>query len=92
MTDLDSYRDSIDKLDRALVLILAERFEITCKIGLLKKKDNLLSVDKERERDQVIKIKNFAIKYGLNPDIAEKVLRFIIDEVVRNHQELQNGG
>ena len=50
---LESYRDSIDNIDAALVFMLAERFKITQAVGEHKAKSSLPPADPAREERQI---------------------------------------
>ncbi len=89
MKELSQLRDSLDNLDLALISILAERFKITDRVGCLKKEHQLAPVDQQREKEQFERIRELAVSCGLAPRIAEKVLRLIIDEVVKRHKEIR---
>jgi chorismate mutase len=89
MKKLETLRHSLDNLDSALISILSERFKLTCEVGVFKAENNLPSVDEERERKQFERIKQLAGNHGLEPEIAVKVLRLIIDEVVEKHKKIQ---
>ncbi|GGA87786.1 chorismate mutase [Brucella endophytica] len=86
--ELSSYRQSIDNLDTALIHILAERFRCTGKVGRLKARHRLPSVDPAREELQVARLRHLAEQAGLDPDFAERLLGFIIEEVIRNHEQI----
>jgi chorismate mutase len=90
MKDLQQLRDSLDTIDTALICLLAERFKLTHEVGLYKKERRLPPIDKQREQIQFERITQKAIESGLDPEFARKFLRTIIDEVVKNHQALQN--
>ena len=89
MKTLEAIRNSLNNLDSALISILAERFKLTYDVGVFKAENNLPSIDKERERKQFERIKQLASIHGLEPEIAVKFLRLIIDEVVKKHEKLQ---
>ncbi|MCI5121475.1 MAG: chorismate mutase [Candidatus Electrothrix sp. AUS4] len=89
MNRLETIRDSLDKLDSALISILAERFQLTDEVGVFKAENNLPSIDQERERQQFARIKQLADVHGLEPEIAAKILRLIIDEVVKKHERIK---
>lgn len=89
--DLNDLRKSLDNIDNALVYLLAERFRITHKVGLYKRDNQLPPVDESREAAQFERIKNLAEAAELNPEFAQAFLRLIIDEVVREHKQLQQG-
>jgi chorismate mutase len=84
---LDHYRVSIDNLDAALIHILAERFRITKAVGQLKAQNDLPPADPAREARQVERLRQLAIEADLDPDFAEKLLNFIIKEVIRHHEQ-----
>lgn len=87
---LAAYRESIDNIDAALVYLLAERFKITQKVGAYKAKAGLPPADPNREAQQVARLRRLAHDANLDPEFSEKFLRFIIDEVIRHHESLQN--
>ena len=85
-SDLETLRKQIDRIDEEWVSLLAKRFELTNQIGHHKKAKRLHPVDEERERAQFKRIKQLAMKVGLNPDFADRFLRCVIDQVVQNHK------
>lgn len=87
---LARYRDSIDNIDAALVFMLAERFKVTQAVGEYKASATLPPADPAREEKQIARLRQLAQDAKLDPDFTEKFLRFIIDEVIRHHQKLQN--
>ena len=86
---LSEFRDTIDNIDAALVHLLAERFKITQKVGHFKAKHTLPPADKEREKEQVARLRRIAEISSLDPDFAEKFLNFIISEVIQNHEKIK---
>jgi chorismate mutase len=86
---LARYRDSIDNIDAALVFILAERFKVTQAVGEYKASAKLPPADPGREERQIERLRQLAKDAKLDPDFTEKFLRFIIDEVIRHHQQIR---
>mgnify|MGYP000851218192 CR=1 FL=1 len=86
---LQSFRDSIDNIDAALIHLLAERFKITKQVGLYKAEAGLPPADPARETAQIERLKTLALSARLDPEFTEKFLRFIIDEVIRHHEQLK---
>ena len=84
---LARFRDSIDNLDAALINIVAERFRITKQVGAFKAEHNLPPADPGREKQQVERLRRLAEEANLDPDFAEKLLNFIIEEVIRHHEQ-----
>jgi chorismate mutase len=93
MTDetLKRYRQSIDNIDAALIHMLAERFRVTQAVGRYKAEAGLPPADPGREEAQIARLRNLALEADLDPEFSEKFLRFIIDEVIRHHERMQNG-
>ncbi len=89
---LARFRSSIDNIDAALVFMLAERFKITQAVGEYKAHNNLPSADPSREERQIERLRQLARNANLDPEFSEKFLRFIIDEVIRHHQQLRDKG
>ena len=94
MTDetLSGFRQSIDNIDAALVFLLAERFKVTQAVGRYKAVSGLPPADPGREEAQIARLRGLARDANLDPEFSEKFLRFIIDEVIRHHEQLQGGG
>lgn len=86
---LARYRRSIDNIDAALIAMLAERFKITQAVGQLKAEIALPAADPDREATQIARLRQLANEAGLDPEFSEKFLRFVIDEVIRHHENYQ---
>lgn len=84
---LAGFRSSIDNIDAALIHMLAERFRITQAVGAYKAEHDLPASDPGREERQIARLRKLAEDANLDPDFGEKFLRFIIDEVIRHHQQ-----
>ena len=84
---LASYRRSIDNIDAALIHILAERFRITQAVGEHKAARQMPPADPEREKRQIARLRKLAEEADLDPEFSEKFIRFVIDEVIRHHQQ-----
>jgi chorismate mutase len=88
---LASFRASIDNIDAALIHILAERFRITKAVGTYKAANALPASDPAREERQIERLRALAEEAQLDPEFSEKFLRFIIDEVIRHHEQAAAG-
>lgn len=89
LTELEDIRSSIDNIDAALVHLLAERFKCTKRVGKLKADHQLPPADPERETRQIRRLRALAAEADLDPAFAEKFLNFIIEEVIRHHEEIR---
>jgi chorismate mutase len=89
---LADHRASIDNLDAILVYTLAQRFRETQAVGRLKAEHNLPPADPAREARQVERLHKLCEDSNLDPKFAKKFMRFIVDEVIRHHEIIQNEG
>lgn len=87
---LREYRESIDNIDASLVFILAERFKVTQKVGHFKKNHDLPPADPDREKRQIERLKNLAKEANLDPEFSAKFLQFIIEEVIKHHENIRD--
>lgn len=90
--ELARLRASIDNLDTAIICLLAERFKVTKEVGLLKAARGLPPADPERETQQIARLRELAVQTNLDPEFAEKLLNFIVAEVVRHHEAIVQDG
>lgn len=87
-SELAALRIDIDKIDAHIVELLAQRFDITNRVGVLKAKKNLSAVDPEREARQAQRYTELAKEFGVKPSVVQNLFRGIIDEVVFNHRAI----
>ena len=88
---LAALRATIDNLDAALIHIVAERFKCTQRVGVLKARYGAPPADPAREAGQVTRLRTLATEASLDPVFAEKLLSFIIAEVIRHHEAIARG-
>ncbi|MFE9095099.1 chorismate mutase [Streptomyces sp. NPDC007264] len=86
--ELARLRDSIDNIDAAVVHMLAERFKCTQQVGHLKAAHQLPPADPAREAAQIARLRRLAESAKLDPAFAEKLLNFIVAEVIRHHERI----
>ena len=75
---LDELRISLSEVDRQIVDLIAERQRIVGEIGRNKRDDGAATRDYSREKDVLDMGRAQAIKLGLDPDLAENILRQLI--------------
>jgi chorismate mutase len=86
---LREHRESIDRLDAILIYTLGERFKHTQAVGRLKAEHDLPASDPAREARQIERLEWLSKEADLDPEFAKKFLNFIISEVIRHHERLQ---
>ena len=88
---LGEMRNSIDRIDAAIIYMLAERFRCTEAVSRMKAEYNLPPADLVREQEQIKRLRALAEDANFNPDFAVKFLNFIIKEVIRHHEAVKAG-
>ena len=89
LDELARRRASIDNIDNALIHLLAERFKHTGAVGAMKATHELAVSDLSREDAQAARVRALAEKSGLDPEFAERFIRFLIEEVLEKHRALR---
>jgi chorismate mutase len=79
-------RAQIDRIDSGLVLLLANRFALTQRVGELKAEHGLEALDPERESRKLADIRALCETHGVNPDLVAEILEQVMREVVKNHK------
>jgi len=78
---LSDVRDEVDRIDRLLVAVLAERQSFMDAAARIKGERGAVH-DRARIEDVVVKVKAECAKRGLSPAIAEPVWRTLIDRCI----------
>jgi chorismate mutase len=86
---LDGYRKSIDRIDSALLYLLAERFRVTENVGEFKKEHGLQGLDENRRKKQYERLEQIANDADLDLGLAKRFSEFIHQEVLKRHQEIR---
>jgi chorismate mutase len=76
---LSEIRQRIDDVDRRLVSLLAERATLVDAVVHYKRAHHMAVVDRGREDEMLARIAGLAKDAGLDPRVAQQVLRTIID-------------
>lgn len=77
---LKEYRKNIDRIDKQIIELLEERFEISKKIGKYKKQNNLPIKNKKREKQIIQRRIKSLENTNLKPRFIKKILKFILKE------------
>lgn len=79
--DLAEVRENIDRLDRQLVPLLAERATYVEQAARFKATKAAV-VDTPRIEQIVLKVRHLAIEEGMDPDLVEHIYRSMIDAFI----------
>ncbi len=89
---LKNFREKIDVIDAELVKKLAERFEITRKVGEHKRAKGLPARDCAREDERIDSVRILARKYNIDEQMVEKIWRLIMERVVEENAVVDKTG
>ena len=78
-SSLAELRETIDRLDRKIVALLAERVRYLDRVIAVKRRDNLPAAIPERVEEVVVHVRSEATAAGMPPDLAEALWRRLID-------------
>jgi len=90
--ELLSAREKIDAIDERLLDLLAERFQLTHQVGLLKANQQLSALDATREAEKLARLADLSSDRDLNPELVQELFRRIMQQVVQNHERLKAQG
>jgi isochorismate pyruvate lyase len=77
--DLEAIRARLDVVDRRLVDVLTERAGLIAEVIHYKRAHAMGVVDRPREEQMLDRVGDIAAQGGLDPRIARRVLRSVID-------------
>lgn len=75
--NMDQVRENIDRLDREIVPLLAERSRYVDQAARLKSTKAAV-VDTDRIEAIILKVRHLAIEEGMSPDLVENIYRSMI--------------
>lgn len=87
---LQELRIQIDKIDRELINVLAERFKTVNEIGSYKKTNNITILQIKRWSNIIEDRIQFAEQLGLDKDFLTRLLKLIHKESIRLQTEIMN--
>lgn len=79
--NLAEVRDNIDRLDRRIVPLLAERSDYVRQAARFKQTKAAV-VDIDRIEQIILKVRHLAIEEGADPDLIERIYRSMIDAFI----------
>lgn len=83
MADLSDLRRDIDRIDAAIVALLAERMQVCRDVAELKEHTGATVIQPQRVRDVLATRRQWALDAGVDPDFAEQLFRTLLSETHR---------
>ena len=77
-SEIKTFRDSIDRIDRQILELISQRLDQVEKVVALKKTHNIPVYHPAREEDLISKLRSQASKTGVDPDFIEEMYRVIL--------------
>lgn len=74
---LNELRKQIDDLDTQIISLLSQRLQLVKMVGLYKLNHVCSIRDKGREEEILVRIRNLAAEYKLNPQIIERIFKIL---------------
>ena len=87
---LDGKRAEIEECDRILMETLRKRLNLAIEIGEYKAEHGLPALNPDVEGKVIARYRKLAEEYGMDPDIAERICRTIMEESVANEENVIN--
>lgn len=84
---LADVRENIDRLDRQILPLLAERATYVEQAARFKERKNQV-VDAERIEQIVLKVRHMANEFGMSPELAENIYRAMIDAYIIHESQV----
>ena len=85
--NLEKLREEIDKLDKEILSLIAQRPKCVEKVALVKNNKDLV-VDKKRIEEVIRRVKRLAKEKGLSEKIAESLWRKLIELSIDHEYEI----
>jgi chorismate mutase len=84
--DEDRLRREVDRLDREIVRLLAQRLVLAVEIGRAKARAGRPIRSLQREAEVLAEVRKAAEGLDLDPDVAERVFRVVLEESTRRQE------
>ena len=86
--DLLEIRREIDSLNQQLIEVVAKRMALIPGVARYKIENNLERFDPKREKQILEACRAMATEQGVNPDLAENIMKLLIDDAHRIEREM----
>jgi chorismate mutase/prephenate dehydrogenase len=88
--ELSELRIPLDKLDEEIIGLVAKRMKLIPGVAEYKKKNNMERYQPKREEEIIKTRRAVAEKFGMNPDLAEGIMKEIINDAHRIEKDIMS--
>src|SRR5579863_10231314 len=85
--DLDELRAALSEVDAELLALVARRQALSEQVAAVKRASGRATRDFAREREVILRGRNIAQHLGLKPDLAESLLRQLIQSSLATQEQ-----
>src|SRR3974390_3552245 len=85
--NLDELRAELTELDGQLLELVARRQALSAQVATVKRATGRATRDFAREREVILKGRNAASRLGVSPDLAESLLRQLIQSSLKTQEQ-----
>jgi len=85
---IDEIREEIDRVDRAIISLIGERYEYIKAVVRFKKPTKEAIVAEKRFNEVLASRRILAEEYGLNPDMIEKLYRIMMNHFIEEELKI----
>ena len=85
---LEVLRTDIAECDREIMVILRKRLDLAISIGKYKAEHGMEAHNPAAEQRVVDRYREIAVELGMDPDIAERISRCIMEESIANEEAI----
>lgn len=86
--NIEELRGKIDSLDKEFLSVLAKRMSLIPKVAEYKKKNSVPRIQEGREKEIMESRRKTAEELLINPNLAEKIMKLIIEDAHRIEKEI----
>jgi len=79
---MDEIRKQIKEIDKKQIKLIAERMQLSKKLGQIKKENGLPVKDDKREKELYEFWRGTAKENGVSPELVEKIWELILEESI----------
>ncbi|MBN1599101.1 MAG: chorismate mutase [Bacteroidales bacterium] len=89
-TSIEEVRTAIDMLDKEIISLIRQRFDYVKEVVRFKKPDKESIIAQNRFDEVIESRRTLALEFGLNPDVIEKLYRYLLNHFIEEEMKIIN--